>query len=302
VARRKNRRARTGDSRRVARTGSPGANRGVLFEWNASDFKIPIPKDEKGRLADLASFEILDTPPEENFDNIALLAAHICGTPIALISLIDSDRQWFKSKVGTRLSETPRNVAFCAHAIMHHDLLIVPDAAKDRRFVTNPLVTGSPRVRFYAGAPLITPDAHVLGTLCVMDRVPRQLSAEQTRALRALSQQVMAQLDIRRRLLKMRRSLAHARQTEKDLRQQVVGARRLAEAQGDLLLRLSRQLRRTVESTSALIGRALAGELTAEQGEWLAAARSSSSALTGWANDIQRFCRNSGANDRAAAE
>jgi GAF domain-containing protein len=273
------------------------------LQWKDDHFKVPIPKDEKERLADLARFEILDTPREENFDHVALVASQICGTPIALISLIDVDRLWFKSRVGTRLSETPREVSFCAHTVMRRDLMIVPDASKDKRFAANPLVTSSPRVRFYAGAPLITPDQHVLGALCVMDRVARTLSAGQIRALRALSQHVMQQLEIRRRLLKLKRGLARSRQTEKDLRREVIGAQRLTEAQGELLVRLSRQLRRTVESTSVLIDRALAAELTVEQGEWLQAAKSSAAALNGWANDIQRFCRNRGmASDRCHLE
>jgi len=261
----------------------------VPFDWQSAGFKVPVPKDERGRLADLDSYEVLDTPPEEDFDNLTLLAAHICSAPIALISLIDTDRQWFKSKVGTRLSETPRDIAFCAHAILQTDLMIVPDATRDKRFAANPLVTRNPGVRFYAGAPLITPDQYVLGTLCVMDRVPRKLSQEQLTALRALSRQVMMQLDSRRRWLKMKRSLARARETEKDLRRQIIAAQRVSRTQGELLVRLSRQLRETVDSTTALIDRALAAELTVEQSEWLSAAKSSAAALHVWANDVQRL-------------
>jgi len=173
----------------------------VKVNWAKEDsFPIPIPPDESERVAELKEFDLLDTPPEELFDSITLLASHICRTPIALVTLVDSDRQWFKSKVGVTLSETSRDIAFCAHAIMEEDLFIVPDASRDKRFAANPLVRSKPRIRFYAGAPLITRNHHALGTLCVIDRVPRQLDKEQREALRALSRQVMEQLESRRRI------------------------------------------------------------------------------------------------------
>ncbi len=161
--------------------------------------KPPLqPTDEAHRLETLRRYELLDTLPEQALDDLTALAAHICGAPIALISLIDENRQWFKSKVGLAASETPRDVSFCAHAIHQPDLFIVPDATKDGRFAGNPLVTGDPNIRFYAGSPLVTPDGAALGTLCVIDRVPRQLGASQQEALRVLSRQVMSQLELRR--------------------------------------------------------------------------------------------------------
>jgi len=153
---------------------------------------------EKKRLKVLWQYDVLDTVPEEVFDDLTELAARICEAPIALISLVDEDRQWFKSKVGVTLKETSRDISFCAHAIRQEGLFIVPDATLDPRFAQNPLVISDPKIRFYAGAPLITPDGHALGTLCVLDKVPRELRSEQQQALRVLARHVMTQLELRR--------------------------------------------------------------------------------------------------------
>ena len=153
---------------------------------------------EAERLATLRSYGILDTPPERDFDDIVKLAAQICDTPIALISLVDAHRQWFKAAFGLALGETARDIAFCGHAILQSELFLVPDATLDAKFADNPLVTGEPNIRFYAGAPLTTPDGHALGTLCVIDREPRRLSDAQQQALTVLGRHVVAQLELRR--------------------------------------------------------------------------------------------------------
>jgi GAF domain-containing protein len=181
----------------------------------------PVLPNEAKRLKVLWQYEVLDTVPEEVFDDLTELAAKICEAPIALISLVDEDRQWFKSKVGLTVSETSRNHSFCAYAITQPDLFIVPDATKDPRFARNPLVTAEPNIRFYAGAPLITPDGHALGTLCVIDKVPRTLRPEQKQALRILARHVVSQLELRRRS----RELVDVRSDNKRLRSDLEKAR-----------------------------------------------------------------------------
>lgn len=159
------------------------------------------------RLSALRQYRILDTEPERHFDDLALLASQVCGTPMALITLVDENRQWFKSRVGVSVGETSRAVSFCAHAIQQHDLLIVSDTLQDVRFRDNPQVMGDPHIRFYAGAPLVTPDGYALGTLCVMDSRARTLTTDQRAALDALRRQVESQLELRRNLIELEEAL-----------------------------------------------------------------------------------------------
>jgi len=178
----------------------------------------PIPEHEAKRLAALRRYGVLDTPPESAFDELTRLAAQVCGTPIALITLVDEKRQWFKSRVGLDLAETPRDFSICAHTIARGELSVVEDATRDPRFAENPLVIAGPEMRFYAGMPLVTPDGFNIGTLAVIDRTPRTLSVEQGEALQILSRQVMTQLELRRHLVELARSIEEHKRTADRLR------------------------------------------------------------------------------------
>jgi CheY-like chemotaxis protein len=187
-----------------------------------------LPADEPARLATLRALDVLDTPPDRVLDELAHVASRVCGTPVALVGLVDEARQWLKARVGLALAEIRRDVALCAHAIHGRELLEVADAHVDPRFADNPLVTGPPHLRFYAGAPLIV-DGAAVGTLCVIDVVPRALTADQRDALRALARSVAAQMQMRR--------------TERDLIAARVQAERLASARARFLAGMSHEIR-----------------------------------------------------------
>jgi len=164
--------------------------------------------NDAARVDALQKYAILDSEPEQAFDDLTLLASYICKTPIALISLVDEDRQWFKAKVGISATETSRDIAFCSTAIQQTEVFGVPDTLKDERFRTNPLVVSEPHIRFYAGAPLINEDGYALGTLCVIDRAPRNLADDQEAALKTLSRLVLMQMEFRRNLLLLKEALS----------------------------------------------------------------------------------------------
>ncbi|TAE09405.1 MAG: PAS domain-containing protein [Oscillatoriales cyanobacterium] len=179
----------------------------------------PLPSNEADRLKALNHYNILDTDAEGAFDDLTALASYICGTPIALVSLVDTNRQWFKSKVGLGATETPREIAFCSHAILNpNELLVIPNAMEDDRFAGNPLVTSDPNIRFYAGAPLVTPEGFPIGTLCAIDTVPRHLTSEQLEALRTLGRQVISQMELRINYAKLKRAQLRQKQVEAKLR------------------------------------------------------------------------------------
>ena len=180
--------------------------------------------NEPERLKALHSYQVLDSGPEQVFTDIAQLAAFICGTPISLISLIDGERQWFKARVGLDTKETPREHAFCQYAMRAPDVYEVRDATTDARFAHNPLVTGDPNIRFYAGTALLSPEGQPLGTLCALDTVPRELTEDQREALRMLARQVVAHLELRRIRLQL-----------EDERQKLEGVLRMANNTGDAL-------------------------------------------------------------------
>jgi signal transduction histidine kinase len=181
--------------------------------------RAPLPRNERRRLKALRRYQVLDTPPEMRYEDLTLLAAGICRTPIAAISLVDEDRQWFKSIVGLEVQQTSRDVAFCAHAILKpNETMVVEDATRDERFVDNALVTGSPSIRFYAGAPLTVSDGQAIGTLCVIDTVPRTLTELERQALQVLGRQVVAQLELRRYIATLEKTVRQLARKEVELR------------------------------------------------------------------------------------
>jgi PAS domain S-box-containing protein len=206
--------------------------------------KTPRPsQDEKRRLEVLWQYEVLDTPPEEAFDSLTALAAQICEAPISLISLVDENRLWFKSKTGLTASEMARAVSFCGQAIQQAGLFIVSDATRDKRFADNPLITAEPRIRFYAGAPLVSPEGQALGTLCVIDHVARELRPDQQEYLRVLSRHVMAQLELRRRTRELARVQADRDRLMKagdELREDERNYREMVEHANSIILRWTR--------------------------------------------------------------
>ncbi len=250
--------------------------------------RAPIPENETERLEALRRYQILDTQSEAVFDDLAALASYICGTPIGLVSLVDSDRQWFKAKVGLDASETPRDISFCGHTILANDTLIVEDALADSRFADNPLVTSDPKIRFYAGAKLKTSDGHALGSLCVIDRVPRRLTAAQKEALEALSRQVVAQMEYKRNVLEMAEIIAERKQTE-ELKAANQAAQAASRAKSEFLANISHELRTPLNGIIGMTELVLDSELTSEQRENLDIVKSSADSLLLLVNHVLDF-------------
>lgn len=179
-------------------------------------------KNEPARLAALQKYAILDSEPERAFDDLVQLASFLCNTPIAMISLVDEDRQWFKSKIGLSISQTPREIAFCNSAIRQSEIFVVPDTLNDERFRSNPLVTSEPNIRFYAGAPLINEEGYALGTICVVDQKPREFGPPQRAALEALSRLVLGQMEFRRNLMLLKDALTDRTRQEHERQQELM--------------------------------------------------------------------------------
>ncbi len=205
---------------------------------------IPYPDNESQRVAALHKLQILDSGPDQSYDDLVFLASMICNTPMAMVSLVDRDRQWFKSKIGISATETPRDISFCTHTIMRpSDLLIVDDATKDPRFTDSPLVTGDPEVRFYAGAPLVTHQGLALGAICVVDKQPRTLDARQAEALRCLARQVVALFELRQALLKSSSLIAQLDQAREELASAIRMTEAAGRAKNELIGNMSHELR-----------------------------------------------------------
>lgn len=228
----------------------------------------PLPENEFERLSALASYQVLDTEPEMEFDDLTALAADICNTPIALVSFIDARRQWFKSRHGLAATETPRELAYCAHAILEKKPMVVPDALLDPRFADNPLATDAPHVRFYAGAPIADDEGNVLGTLCVIDHIPRQLTEDQITALTRLARQVMSQLQLRK---------------ARDVAQSA------ARAKSEFLANMSHEIRTPLNGVLGITQLLSETPLSDEQREWLDMAKGSGDQLLSVINDVLEF-------------
>jgi len=253
----------------------------------------PVSDLEAQRLNALRSYQILDTAPEEEYDDLVALAAQICDMPLASLTLVDETRQWFKASVGFTERETPRSLSFCSHAIAQkeQDLFIVGDARHDPRFHDFPNVIGDPRIGFYAGAPLVTQDGWALGTLCVIDRRPRELTTEQTRALRVLRHHVVNALELRRLVGRQQRTIAELEATRRQLDLARCQAEAAAVAKSQFLAAMSHEIRTPMNSVLGMTTLLRATPLDAEQTECVDTIRTSGELLLTIINDILDFSK-----------
>ena len=254
----------------------------------------PIPENESARLKALRSYDILDSDAHEQaYDDIARLACQICGTPIALVSLVDENRQWFKACIGAELGpQTSRDSAFCAYAILNQDeIFVVNDTLLDHRFADNPLVTGFPYIRFYAGCPLIDMDGLPLGTVCIINTQPQTLSNDQMESLRMLSRQAVAQLTLRRQMRDMKLQYSQLTQTRDELIKSKFEAEKAARAKADFLSNMSHEIRTPLNGVLGVASLLSETQLTDEQCDYIHTIQSSGEHLLTILNDILDFSK-----------
>ena len=253
----------------------------------------PIPADESKRLEELRSYAVLDTPPEQEYDDLVALAAEICQTPIALISLIDETRQWFKARIGLEPAQTSRELSFCAHAIVRpdKDLFVVPDACTDARFSANDLVTGAPHIRFYAGAPLVTSNGFAVGTLCVIDRKPRELTPSQIQAMRVLRRQIVNAFELRRLAQQQRTYITQLHEAQHALEAARVKAESATKAKSQFLATMTHEIRTPMNAVLGMTTLLQDTPLNPAQAECVETIRSSGEILLTLINDILDFSK-----------
>nr|WP_288337945.1 GAF domain-containing hybrid sensor histidine kinase/response regulator [uncultured Pseudoalteromonas sp.] len=253
--------------------------------------KARIPADEQSRLKALYEYEILDTEAEKVFDDLTQLASDICDTPISLISLVDPQRQWFKSKYGIDATETERDIAFCSHAILQDQVFEIQNALLDERFHDNPLVTNDPNIRFYAGAPLITPQGSTIGTLCVISDKPKKLTKKQISALTILGKEVIAQLELRLKNRELTRTLELQNQHNQELEKLKAEADAANDLKGRFLANMSHELRTPLHGILNLAEFGLSDSNNNEKDEALKSILNSATILSNIVNDILDFSK-----------
>jgi len=253
--------------------------------------KASTPEDELSRLKDLYEYDVLDTEAEKSFDDLTLLASDICETPISLISLVDPDRQWFKSKQGIDVAETARDISFCSHAILENQVFEVQNALTDTRFHDNPLVTNDPNIRFYAGAPLITPRGNAIGTLCVISDKPKKLSSKQINALTVLSKEVIAQLELRLNNKKLVMALEKQKAHNKELEKLKEEADTANNTKSKFLANMTHELRTPLHGILNLAEFAISEGTTEEKDNTLKSILKSAHYLSNIVNDILDFSK-----------